>query len=207
MNCLYCDKEFHKTVWNKRFCSRFCAEQYRYINFKKKDYRKVICGFCGIEFEDKTGRARFCCKQHSKQFHNDKLKKLFSHLCLFCFEEFNTTRSWQVFCSLTCHQKFNKRTENGKIRDLNAKHKRRARLKYSDIDGKWLKELKESTEVCVVCNEKMNVVSIHPRSKSLDHIIPICLDGQHLKCNVRFICLKCNVKKGGKNELQLSHEE
>ena len=70
----------------------------------------------------------------------------------------------------------------------NAFHKRRLKMKFTDIDNKWLKQLYDNTDICEVCNRKM-------KKKSIDHIIPINVGGLHIKSNVRIICLKCNQQR------------
>ena len=71
---------------------------------------------------------------------------------------------------------------------FNARYKRRARMKFTDIDNKWLKKLYEDTNTCEVCNRKM-------KDKSIDHILPLNVGGLHIKSNVRIICLKCNQQR------------
>ena len=71
---------------------------------------------------------------------------------------------------------------------LNNIHKRRLRIKFTDIDSKWLKKLYEDTNTCEVCNRKM-------KDKSIDHILPLNVGGLHIKSNVRIICLKCNQQR------------
>ncbi|MBK7447847.1 MAG: HNH endonuclease, partial [Ignavibacteria bacterium] len=62
------------------------------------------------------------------------------------------------------------------------------KMKFTDIDSKWLKKLYEDTNICEVCNRKM-------KDKSIDHILPLNVGGLHIKSNVRIICLKCNLQR------------
>ncbi|MBK9404822.1 MAG: HNH endonuclease [Ignavibacteria bacterium] len=71
---------------------------------------------------------------------------------------------------------------------INSDHKRRLKMKFTDIDSKWLKQLYEDTIICEVCNRKM-------KDKSIDHILPLNVGGLHIKSNVRIICLKCNLQR------------
>lgn len=56
---------------------------------------------------------------------------------------------------------------------------------------------------CHLCRKRVSSKPYpHPLSASLDHVIPLSLDGQHVPENVRLAHLQCNVEKGngGGNE-------
>ncbi len=54
--------------------------------------------------------------------------------------------------------------------------------------------------VCGVCREKINrrLRHPHPRSASLDHIVPLSQGGPHTRANVRAAHLQCNVRRGNR---------
>jgi hypothetical protein len=88
----------------------------------------------------------------------------------------------------------NYKRKNPEIYTLN-KNKRRAKQKETDITMAYLKQLKEETENCPLCGAKLNNINYHPNQYHLDHIIPIGINGKHMKNNVRYICGKCNLAR------------
>lgn len=100
----------------------------------------------------------------------------------------------------------NQKSEKAIIRDKNKKHNRRLKYKITDITAKWLNNLFNSTAHCSLCGIKMdNNGSKYPNGKQLDHITPISVGGLHMRNNVRFICMKCNLErpKDGSDILEL----
>ncbi|MFI6681893.1 HNH endonuclease [Kribbella sp. NPDC050470] len=53
---------------------------------------------------------------------------------------------------------------------------------------------------CGICNRAVNPVLAypHPRSASLDHIIPLAEGGSHEPANIRLAHLTCNVGRGAR---------
>lgn len=86
-----------------------------------------------------------------------------------------------------------------------AYHRRRA-LKAGTSNGKpvRLADIRERDgNRCHLCSKKVSARPWpHPLSASLDHVIPLSLDGEHTPENVRLAHLRCNVEKGngGGNE-------
>jgi hypothetical protein len=88
----------------------------------------------------------------------------------------------------------------------NNEHRRRARMKTTDINSKWLNDLYTKASKCPLCNFEMSEDSRkYPLGKTLDHIIPLNIGGTHTKNNVRIVCAKCNCSrpKDGSDLLQL----
>lgn len=54
---------------------------------------------------------------------------------------------------------------------------------------------------CGLCRRKVDVglTYPHPRSASLDHIVPLSLGGEHVRSNVQLAHLGCNVRKGARS--------
>jgi 5-methylcytosine-specific restriction endonuclease McrA len=51
---------------------------------------------------------------------------------------------------------------------------------------------------CGICDKKIRkgLPSRHPRSASLDHVVPLSLGGSHTRANVRAAHLDCNITRG-----------
>lgn len=56
---------------------------------------------------------------------------------------------------------------------------------------------------CQLCGEPTEGVYPHPRSPSLDHIIPLSRGGEHTYANTQCACWICNVLKGDR----IPHEQ
>lgn len=71
--------------------------------------------------------------------------------------------------------------------------RRRSKIKEfkTDITADFLSNLWEKTEVCETCNKKL----LNKKDAHLDHIIPLCVGGEHMKKNVRYICSSCNLQR------------
>jgi hypothetical protein len=77
-------------------------------------------------------------------------------------------------------------------------HKRRAakyNVAYEKIDRSLVFE--RDNWICQLCFEPVNETLEwpHKESKSLDHIIPLVLNGPHMYSNVQLTHLNCNLKK------------
>ncbi len=89
---------------------------------------------------------------------------------------------------------------------LNLTHKRRAKLKITDISIEWLNKLFYKTKRCSLCKCKLDDNGKkYPNGKQIDHIIPLNVGGEHKRYNVRIVCMKCNLErpKDGSDNLQL----
>jgi hypothetical protein len=49
---------------------------------------------------------------------------------------------------------------------------------------------------CQLCGAKTNGKHPHPRSPTIDHIVPLALGGDHSYLNVQCACYACNTRKG-----------
>ena len=56
--------------------------------------------------------------------------------------------------------------------------------------------------ICGICEEPVDTALVfpHPMSKSLDHIQPIALGGDHSRANTQLAHLGCNIRKGARVE-------
>jgi hypothetical protein len=75
----------------------------------------------------------------------------------------------------------------GRAAIYNSNHKRRAQLKETDITYKWLLSLRNKTTHCSICNSPLGT-DVH-----LDHITPLCIGGEHMMHNVRYVHEACNL--------------
>jgi 5-methylcytosine-specific restriction endonuclease McrA len=80
-------------------------------------------------------------------------------------------------------------------------HKRRAKLAGVESDLYTLAEISErDAGRCGICRRLVGTTHDwpHPKSPSIDHIIPLSEGGDDSRANVQLAHLGCNVKKGAR---------
>jgi 5-methylcytosine-specific restriction endonuclease McrA len=65
----------------------------------------------------------------------------------------------------------------------------------SDLTTVVVRAMKASALRCPLCECVMVDRGMTPRSKELDHLIPICVGGRHTRANARIICRRCNQRR------------
>jgi predicted nucleic acid-binding Zn ribbon protein len=81
--CLFCNKQFELTVYNKRYCSFSCQmKAYRArtlgIPYSKygRPYPWKMCVWCGEHFEPLRSNQKFCSVSCKKKFYYERKKLL-----------------------------------------------------------------------------------------------------------------------------------
>ncbi|MET8278278.1 HNH endonuclease [Micromonospora sp. NPDC005174] len=77
-------------------------------------------------------------------------------------------------------------------------HVRRARIQSRDVEHFTDVEIFERDRwICHLCRTRINrrLAWPHPRSASLDHVIPVSRGGAHVRANVKATHLVCNLRK------------
>ena len=93
------------------------------------------------------------------------------------------------------------KTEIGREFNVKKQQKRRARKRGVEVESVTPKDIYERDNwTCYLCGKKINKTSKapHPKSPSLDHVVPICKGGGHTPENIKAAHLQCNQSKGGK---------
>lgn len=83
-----------------------------------------------------------------------------------------------------------RKSDSGKVAKTNHRHLRRTKMKVTDITSGQLRSLIASTRYCVLCCERLTKANRH-----LDHILPLCSGGLHVRSNIRYICNRCNISR------------
>lgn len=79
--------------------------------------------------------------------------------------------------------------------------RRRMRLASAEVESFAAEEIYERDGWrCGICRRKVDRSLRHPdpMSPSLDHIVPLSLDGAHTRANARLAHLRCNVARGNR---------
>lgn len=98
-----------------------------------------------------------------------------------------------------------KRNNREKVRDYERRRRaaiRGSRIEEVDLELAWL----ESSGVCGICATGMDrsIPWPHPEFPSLDHIIPLARGGGHIQENVRYVHLRCNIRKNDRLDAELT---
>jgi 5-methylcytosine-specific restriction endonuclease McrA len=89
--------------------------------------------------------------------------------------------------------------ERKRMLDLARAKRRRAIQRGADAEVIYRAQIGERDHWrCGICGRKVDrrLTYPHPKSPSLDHVVPISQGGQHVAANVRIAHLTCNVNRG-----------
>lgn len=137
--------------------------------------------------------------------------------CEYCGGEFESQprgKGWTRTCSKSCAANLELRTgvhpfadrPRRTIEERRAAWRRknwtkRAARKLVPSEPYTLAEIAERDAFrCGLCRRKvrMDLAGRHPRSPSIDHVVPLSLGGDDTRANVQLAHLGCNVKKGNR---------
>lgn len=96
-------------------------------------------------------------------------------------------------------KEYNRKQENKPL-FRNARHRRRARLKDSDVTPSQIRALVKKSKNCYWCNVKLN------KNYHIDHYTPISKGGKHTISNLVVSCPKCNLQKNAKDPFEFAQE-
>ena len=191
------------------------------------DGRAVTRGWCHKHYQRwrKTGDPRRTLSGKVRNGTGDRPTS-----CGYCgepFESYRTRRTWTRFCSKSCARKSqladgshpwmksgdwtpalagDERTARRFRQGELARRKRRARLAEVESEPYTLAEIAERDgRRCGICGRRVNMSlkHPHPRSASVDHIIPLSHPGAtDTKVNVRLAHLGENVARGNRSECE-----
>jgi hypothetical protein len=161
------------------------------------------CAQCDTEFTPKRRDQRFCSRSCNNTAHRDSA----------------TERCAEAGCERPrrakglCNSHYNRAFHPGSQRrspgdparrkaQLRIKtQRRRARARDADAEPVDRDVVGERDGWrCGVCRRKVGraLPYPHPRSASLDHIVPLSQDGKHVYSNVRITHLACNTARGNR---------
>lgn len=182
-------------------------------NIRRKPLSRCACRQCSAEFDAANPRAGFCSTICASRFYHGRRKV--SHTCLECGVGFHSRQTVARFCSMGCQNAASvKRNEqwlsaNDHPSRIHASRadalrlysfKRRAAYQSAAEHFSYEEIFERDGWLCQICTEEVDgtLAWPHPRSASLDHIIPIARGGAHEPSNVQCAHLGCNSSKGSK---------
>lgn len=226
--CQQCGKEYVAKEKNRdKFCSRECAYAHkakdRPENIARQEAKrqakhntKIVyaqCVECGAEFIQRRGRLT-CSAQCQRLLNRRKYAEYAMErkgknvcVCRECGKEFSAPYGdkRRGFCSGRCSRTNWKRLhpEQHKIQN----QRRRAR-KYGNGEVQSIspREIFERDGwMCGICGKRVDrrLKFPHPKSASLDHIVPLAMGGTHTRNNVQLAHFICNSLKSANEGGQL----
>jgi hypothetical protein len=132
---------------------------------------------CGAEFQPKLERQRCCSEKHGKLLYNRESRADGRQ----AMNSGDPTKRRARLRAKTARRRARQRDPEAESID---------RDKIGDRDG-WR---------CGICSRKVDrtLPYPHPRSPSLDHIVPLSQHGKHVYANVRISHLTCNTARGNR---------
>lgn len=124
----------------------------------------------------------------------------YNYTCMQCATEFSG-RKGAKFCSRFCSQAHTKATyTTASDKPSRRRTERLRRAEVHPVDRQAVLERDRWT--CHLCAEKIirQLKFPHPRSASLDHLIPLAQHGTHEPANVAAAHLDCNRRKGDRGQ-------
>ena len=229
VKCEYCGKLFRDTEGHKlRFCSRSCSGKARHekslLNPKPEPvvFHK-ICEWCGNEFITNMPSQKYCSKECGYQGFL-RLKRLQwaekykpkTFICKECGTEFITEcgKPRSVFCCQSCSEKADRRKEHTTERHKKYMHryqaKREKQLSENFVEDVSYDEIfKRDEGICQICGLPV-IFDKHADnnwSGTIDHIIPVSLNGEHSMKNCQLAHRVCNsLKSQETNDYRINWE-
>lgn len=206
--CKYCEQNFINKTKNTNYCSIDCRKKYN------KENRKTflnLCEGCLKMFESRRAIAN-ACSEECRRAIDYKKRPLFKHTCNNCKKDFESFNKIQQFCSQVCHHINQREKAQEKHKQVIPRHifpSKRARREYirrKRMRDNWIEDVKlnilleRDNELCQLCNEPINkkVHYTDPLAPTIDHIIPISLNGAHSYANCQLAHRKCNTAKNNR---------
>lgn len=164
---------------------------------------KRVCSICQVDkpLDDYPKGGGSWCRQcfNEKQLKRKKAdyvpKPKQPALCDHCGAAFLADKRRSVFCSRECFAIGKRR------RAVHHTHARRAAQAAATVETFLASEIYARDEwSCGICGDPIDrdIRWPHPKSASIDHIVPIAVGGVHSRANVQAAHLGCNCSKGAR---------
>jgi len=150
------------------------------------------CWYCSNPFETSTTTALYCSRYHkelARQARRTNYRAIYPRKCPHCEQAFVTTNQQQTYCKQECKRDYRRRQREDNEKKLGTRTQSFRRNIYFRDEG-----------LCGICNEPILLSDKypHPRSLSIDHIVPLSKGGNHAKYNLQITHWNCNVNKSNK---------
>lgn len=184
-SCKSCGKQFDRPK-QQEHCNSHCLGKYIRRNQLAMEIIKDCVG-CGEPFTTMDNRRSTCgtgCRQWVAKYPG--VMRALDRECLHCGTPFRAPTAARKYCTPACGKTANK------IR-------RRGLMAAAFVEDVYKTVIaKRDHWTCQLCGETVNkkLRWPHPKSWSIDHIVPIFAGGEHSYANTQLAHLGCNVAKG-----------
>lgn len=226
-DCEVCGHRYRAKMKEQRTCGRTCGTELKrrarsLVPAIQKPERILVtaishcdCAGCGRPFVTRASkRRRFCTRDcldtyASKRVISSRRVQIACSGCDSRFEALVTTNSPRICEDCKAARLKARRVIDRKQRDpsVTGNHRRRARhfgVEYEPVNHKRVFERDQWK--CGICKRKVKPTTKHPhpRSATLDHVLPLSRGGGHTYANVQLACFECNSRKGAGGGQQLA---
>lgn len=147
-----------------------------------KDIKKI---YSKKYYKDNIEKILIQKKEYNKKYYKNNKTYILNKTRIYHIENYEKRKEYI---------RKRKKTEIGRLENINSSHKRRALVKNSDVTAKQLSELKQKSTNCYWCGISLKKVDVH-----IDHIYPLSKGGEHTISNLVCTCSTCNLKKNNKD--------
>lgn len=215
--CVRCGAIYIRCNKLKGYCSRSCGQlavfEARGVE-RKHDLRRARpkeCTVCGV-ISKRVQCSDECRRAAGRLVWQKKHRRPTECTCKTCGELFIRQHARRSDRCQACSERIKKanvrkyQRKHERVRGKGSDYRKRARragVEYMPLSRKKIYE--RDGYRCGICGRKVDATkkAPHPRSPSLDHIVPLSKGGGHVESNVQCACWGCNVKKGAKAGGQL----
>ncbi len=187
--------------------SEFKGYPVLFMHGHKRRVKRGLCCFCGAQVPPRRGLNTAYCSERCFRRNKRGLKD--ESNCVICSRVFKQVRGNKT-CSLECAKENDRRyarewalkqqKENPQYQERRrlAQQRRRVKINKGIVEYFTFQEIAERDGwKCAICKSPIpsNAKHPHPRSASIDHIIPVVKGGMHIRANVQLAHLQCNRQK------------
>lgn len=209
--CEVCATTYTPTHSLQRACGRACGVILRRMDGVDPWPSSTVawrrCAYCATWYTQR-GRKRCGCKATSSYLTLAGSTKTVSCADCGCEVVYVVTGSGSRRLRCTeCQGRRNADARRARKKKYGTNDRKRARaygVEYEPIDRQKVYE--RDHWKCGLCGKRVlkNTRAPHPRSPSLDHVIPMSCGGPHTYANVQLACFLCNSLKGAGGSQQLA---
>lgn len=196
VDCTYCGIPFRPNRDKLKYCTKACNNNAKKSNGIFTEWRSILnwkqCHFCELNFTSPNPGQKYCnskCLKNSKRLRSEIL---FIN-CQSC-GILHVSRRWRIknICK-TCKIKSLHESQIKYQKEYKIYSRQRAKvIDYICVRDKW------TCHICGLLVHKGKFDNFNPKSKTLDHVIPVSLGGLHDVSNLRLAHFSCNSSKGNR---------
>lgn len=219
--CTHCGAEIRGRTARAVYCSVECSRKVARRSMTQRERRALQaskagkrCLVCATDISILNAQAKFCgqfCRERASGYH--QLGPSIRRACALpdCGEPFETFLNRTRCCSELHGKRLWNRESRADGRQAQqywnearraAYHRRRALKRGASIGEPFTNEdiFERDRWACQLCGYVIDpeVKWPHPKSASLDHVVPLSRGGAHSRANTQLACLECNVRKGNR---------